>query len=190
MFFSKTTNGFYDPEIHGSKTKQITDPSWVHPKISVKLAPGESIVLNGEDFTNTGKTTVTIKDVPDPSVTAPIIEVANPDCKIPADATDEKDWEYTHAELLAGQSAGKVITSDDNGYPILTEPTEPTTEELAAAARAKRDAKLAACDWVVTKAVETGEDVPAAWKTYRQALRDITSQTGFPKTINWPEVPA
>ena len=29
----------------------------------------------------------------------------------------------------------------------------------------------------------------AAWATYRQALRDITAQAGFPWTITWPDAP-
>jgi hypothetical protein len=44
-------------------------------------------------------------------------------------------------------------------------------------------------DWVVTKALETGTDIPADWAAYRQALRDITAQEGFPNTIDWPESP-
>lgn len=61
--------------------------------------------------------------------------------------------------------------------------------EQAAAVRASRDAKLAATDWVVIKAVETGATVPADTAAYRQALRDITSQAGFPWTITWPDAP-
>lgn len=40
--------------------------------------------------------------------------------------------------------------------------------------RNKRDALLNQTDWIVTKAKETGTTIPTAWKTYRQALRDIT----------------
>ena len=28
-----------------------------------------------------------------------------------------------------------------------------------------------------------------AWATYRQALRDVTAQAGFPWTIDWPKIP-
>jgi hypothetical protein len=40
--------------------------------------------------------------------------------------------------------------------------------------RAKRDALLNETDYIVIKAKETGATIPTAWKTYRQALRDIT----------------
>ena len=39
--------------------------------------------------------------------------------------------------------------------------------------RIERDQRLASCDWRVVMAKETGSNIPAAWKTYRQALRDL-----------------
>lgn len=56
-------------------------------------------------------------------------------------------------------------------------------------ARALRDELLAETDWIVTKATEAGEAVPSAWATYRQALRDITDQSGFPDNTTWPSKP-
>ena len=57
---------------------------------------------------------------------------------------------------------------------------------LATNARAERNALLAASDW--TQVPDAPVD-QAAWATYRQALRDITAQAGFPEQINWPEAP-
>jgi hypothetical protein len=58
--------------------------------------------------------------------------------------------------------------------------------EQATAVRADRTKRLADCDWTqLSDAPITG----TAWATYRQALRDITSQTGFPWTITWPDAP-
>lgn len=65
----------------------------------------------------------------------------------------------------------------------------PSAEELASDARARRDALLAASDWVTLRAIETGEDVPGEWATYRQSLRDVPEQSKFPQTINWPAAP-
>jgi len=31
--------------------------------------------------------------------------------------------------------------------------------------------------------------VPDAWRTYRQALRDIPAQSGFPANVTWPVDP-
>ena len=59
--------------------------------------------------------------------------------------------------------------------------------------RAERTRLLAETDWVVIKARENGGQVPAAWKTYRVALRDIPSEQSD-KTkyseITWPTQPS
>lgn len=62
----------------------------------------------------------------------------------------------------------------------------PTTEQLSENARAKRDTLLSACDWTQTNDAPVNKE---AWATYRQALRDIPEQAGFPETINWPTPP-
>jgi hypothetical protein len=49
-----------------------------------------------------------------------------------------------------------------------------------------RNSKLAKSDW--TQVADSPVD-QAAWATYRQALRDITAQEGFPWDIEWPEQP-
>ena len=52
-----------------------------------------------------------------------------------------------------------------------------------------RNAKLAETDWVVTMHKEKGTNIPAAWKTYRQALRDITDDATSLDDVSWPEKP-
>lgn len=56
----------------------------------------------------------------------------------------------------------------------------------ATVVRADRNKRLAACDW--TQVADAPVD-QATWATYRQALRDITSQPGFPWEITWPVEP-
>ena len=58
--------------------------------------------------------------------------------------------------------------------------------EQASAVRKSRGDKLAECDW--TQVADAPVD-KQAWATYRQALRDITAQKGFPWTITWPDAP-
>lgn len=55
--------------------------------------------------------------------------------------------------------------------------------------RDARDSALARCDWVVTRAFEDGTPVPASYLAYRQALRDLPLQAGFPYDYVWPQVP-
>ena len=58
--------------------------------------------------------------------------------------------------------------------------------EQAANVRTSRNDKLAQCDW--TQIVDSTADKPA-WATYRQALRDVTAQEGFPWNVTWPQQP-
>jgi hypothetical protein len=60
---------------------------------------------------------------------------------------------------------------------------------LAASARQKRDRLIAVTDYLVTPDYPIEPDRLAKVKTYRQALRDIPEQAGFPRTITWPEKP-
>ena len=60
---------------------------------------------------------------------------------------------------------------------------------LAASTRQKRDRLIAATDYLVTPDYPIESDRLAKVKTYRQALRDIPEQAGFPRTITWPEKP-
>ena len=59
-------------------------------------------------------------------------------------------------------------------------------DRKAAEVRAERNAKLSATDW--TQVADTTAD-KTAWATYRQALRNVPTQTGFPNTVVWPVAP-
>ena len=59
--------------------------------------------------------------------------------------------------------------------------------EQATSVRAARDTKLAESDWTQARDVTLAND--ADWQTYRQALRDVPTQEGFPWSVTWPEQP-
>ena len=55
----------------------------------------------------------------------------------------------------------------------------------AAQVRSERDALIASTDvWALSDRTMTAEQT-----AYRQALRDITGQAGFPDNITWPTKP-
>lgn len=58
--------------------------------------------------------------------------------------------------------------------------------ERAGQVRAERNEKLKASDW--TQVADAPVD-KAAWAVYRQALRDISAQAGFPWDVQWPAEP-
>ena len=54
--------------------------------------------------------------------------------------------------------------------------------------RKRRNRELSETDWIVTKSNETGSSISNEWKSYRQSLRDITTQDI--NNITWPTKPS
>ena len=65
-----------------------------------------------------------------------------------------------------------------------------TQEQLASQARAKRDMLLRKSDYYVMPDYPHSVGGLADVQNYRQALRDITKQEGFPKDVTWPIKPS
>lgn len=100
-----------------------------------------------------------------------------------------------HAELLAGQSEGKVITWGDDGYPVLVDPPPSTADELAAAERFWRDAQLSPTDAIVSRhrdELESGGETTLTaeqyteLQVYRRQLRDWPQGAEFPLADHRP----
>ena len=98
---------------------------------------------------------------------------------MPYDETTEKlsacepyidgDWVYT-VEVM----------------PLTPEDIEARNEAQANSVRAQRDQLLVECDW--TQLSDSPVD-PLPWRTYRQELRDVPQQAGFPWEVVWPVSP-
>lgn len=96
-------------------------------------------------------------------------------------------------EPEVAQAAGLVACGDDvlggwNYDGSSFTPGRPFTDEfMSKETRIQRNELLAASDWTQV------EDSPVdkqAWATYRQALRDVSKQSGFPWEVTWPTPPA
>lgn len=90
----------------------------------------------------------------------------------------------------------EVAVNDKDGNKIATtveKIPEPTPEELkarkAAEVRAQRDYLLNKTDYLVSGDYPISAEDLAKVKAYRQALRDIPEQEGFPETVEWPTEP-
>lgn len=70
-------------------------------------------------------------------------------------------------------------------------PPPPSEDELAVQAKEERNRLLAESDWTQLPDARAamGTEKAAEWDAYRQALRDITEQSGFPTEIDWPVKP-
>ena len=78
---------------------------------------------------------------------------------------------------------GNIITAAQNEviYKSLIDAEE------ASKIRDIRNEKLKECDW--TQIPDCNIPKKTNWATYRQSLRDITTQSGFPWNITWPDAP-
>ena len=83
-----------------------------------------------------------------------------------SDTTDEDGVTTTKADKEAAYTASE-------------------SAKVAVSVRATRDALIAATDYYALTDVMMGSTVT----TYRQALRDVPDQSGFPNTITWPTKP-
>lgn len=59
-------------------------------------------------------------------------------------------------------------------------------QDAVTAMIAERNHLLSISDWTQLPDAPTDK---AAWASYRQALRDVTSQAGFPDDVTWPTKP-
>ena len=83
-------------------------------------------------------------------------------------------------------------TTDDDGNTITAATNESAYKakidaRQAATVRSQRDKNLTDCDWTQTNDSPVKDE--STWTTYRQALRDVPTQAGFPHTVTWPTKP-
>ena len=127
----------------------------------------------------------------------PVEELAKPDCnplvqtlnrdamphkevirlKTEEDATDPITGEVDHAQVGKPIYGNKWLV----GYTAENKPQD----QAESAVRNKRDQLLKETDWMALSDVTMSSEMTY----YRQALRDITDQTGFPYSVVWPTKP-
>ena len=95
--------------------------------------------------------------------------------------------QYDGIEQIEGKWYTKYILG-----PVFTDAEEEAAyktakdADQAANVRTSRNDLLTKCDW--TQIADSTADKPV-WATYRQALRDVTVQAGFPWNVTWPVKP-
>lgn len=80
---------------------------------------------------------------------------------------------------------GSTPVKEDSVWKIQVTKTQKSAPDAERVVRDQRDALLQETDWMALSDVTMSEEMT----TYRQALRDITSQSGFPYDITWPTKP-
>ena len=94
-----------------------------------------------------------------------------------------------YSELASWCNKNNAIIVDQGDYYEAVPVPEPTVQELASMVRSQRDAKLSDTDYLVVPDYPISPEDLEAVKVYRQALRDIPEQSGFPKNAQWPVEP-
>ncbi len=94
-----------------------------------------------------------------------------------------------YAEAAAWCNANNAMIEDKGDYYEVVAIPAPTTEELAAQARSQRDALIAATDYLMASDYPLTDEKRQELTVYRQALRDVPEQSGFPTEIVWPTKP-
>jgi len=87
---------------------------------------------------------------------------ATPEGNIPFTAEEEAEWDAMEAQYASEADTRK-------------------SEEV----RNERNRLIQQSDWMANSDVTMSDE----WRTYRQALRDITAQVGFPNDVIWPTEP-
>jgi hypothetical protein len=86
-----------------------------------------------------------------------------------------------HTKYVLGPIfTGETAAADEAAYKAIKD------SERAVIIRQERSTKLKDCDW--TQAADSPVN-KETWATYRQSLRDVPTQEGFPWTITWPTEP-
>lgn len=83
------------------------------------------------------------------------------------------------------EQEGKIIVW--NGSEWYFKDIVVSEERKAAEARSHRNSLLAQSDWRMLPDIP--EKFVTGWAIYRQSLRDLPQQEGFPEIINWPTAP-
>ena len=98
---------------------------------------------------------------------------------------ERPEYDTLTSRLVDGGFKQDSVGNWVRGYVVEQLPVDRAERNI----RSNRDSLLQETDWVVTKAYETNESVPFEWAVYRQSLRDITGQAGFPYAVTWPMKP-
>ena len=101
---------------------------------------------------------------------------------IPAGCVQTAPPTITDSQLAKWDGSGWVVEN----IPVVEPDPEPEPIAPEVLARGKRDGLLITSDW--TQVDDSPVD-KSAWATYRQLLRDVPTQAGFPNTISWPTEP-
>lgn len=105
---------------------------------------------------------------------------------VPDDVVEISHEKY---EELLNKSYNCRIEIDENGFPYSGKEIEIKQDDAKEEVIIKRNILLSESDWTILPDAPFTKVQKDEWKIYRQALRDITEQEGFPENVVFPEAP-
>ena len=96
------------------------------------------------------------------------------------------ELEVYGSETLTLDADRKVVVVVRSVEPMPQDQVDAITAAKAREVRAERNKLLGDTDWTQVSDAPVDQ---TAWATYRQSLRDITAQAGFPHSVVWPAKP-
>ena len=113
------------------------------------------------------------------------------DCVVGFDAFDEAVPFTANPNDKSNPSSKDIfdrcVAGDFGAISEYEPPAPPTDGEIVVEVRAQRNRLLLASDW--TQLPDVPQATKDLWATYRQALRDVPQQEGFPQNVTWPTAP-
>lgn len=97
---------------------------------------------------------------------------------------------FKHERLAFGKLTPELMKEFNITEEQYNPEDELTDEQLASRVRMRRDSMISRTDFYVQPDYPSDPEGLEAVKAYRQALRDIPEQSGFPRNVQWPEMPA
>ncbi len=136
---------------------------------------------------------------PNPSGAYPPIQESNMSAVPPGMVLVPEDLDTSGFYVAKGFVTLTIQNQTVTGYTVNQEaldawvaehPDPDPAEALAEEMRAQRDKLLADTDWTQVLDAPIDAATREAYRTYRQALRDVPEQAGFPVDVIWPDMPA
>ena len=114
------------------------------------------------------------------------IKYAECDMEVPYHASEISE-DAESRELYKRLNAGEF--GEVEFPPSLYRTIPKTYEQWVTEQRTARDELLLKSDWTQTTDCTLSSEKKTEWAAYRQQLRDVTAQRGFPYDIKWPVKP-
>lgn len=101
---------------------------------------------------------------------------------------DERHWEADEYAVVTAYTPTLARRIESGLEAWIDHAKDVDYEKAAAEIRKTRDNLLASADWTQAQDTALPPDEVTAYKAYRQALRDIPEQAGFPYDVAWPKI--